>query len=90
MRKNRAYETVGRDGGDVETEYPDWGPYTICQYNARRATMAMNVTNVVVPGNSQLKAGNKSNCTSSLLNLITPRMMTMKISAEAVPILSLG
>ena len=54
-----AAETTGRDGGDVETEYPDWGPYTVCQYNARRATMAMNVTNVVVPGNSQLRAGNK-------------------------------
>ena len=54
-----AAETTGRDGGDVETEYPDWGPYTVCQYNARRATMVMNVTNVVVPGNSQLRAGNK-------------------------------
>lgn len=54
-----AGDTVGRDGSDVETEYPDWGPYTVCQYNARRATMAMNVTNVVVPGNSELRAGQK-------------------------------
>lgn len=54
-----ASESVGRDGSEVNTEYPDWGPYTYCQYNARRATMAMNVSNVVVPGNSLLRAGDK-------------------------------
>jgi len=54
-----ASDATGRDGSEVNTEYPDWQPYTVCQYNARRATMAMNVSNVVVPGNSELRAGDK-------------------------------
>ena len=41
-------EDQSDDRTDGATEYQDWGPMTKCQYNARRATMVMNVSNVVV------------------------------------------
>ena len=39
----------------------DWDEQTIVQYNARRATMALSVANMVVPGNQFLFAGDKVN-----------------------------
>tara|TARA_Y100000361_G_scaffold69963_2_gene61821 strand:- start:72067 stop:73401 length:1335 start_codon:yes stop_codon:yes gene_type:complete len=47
------------EGSEDPADVQDWGRYTVCQYNARRATMAMNVSNLVVPGNHNLCAGQK-------------------------------
>ena len=52
-------EDQSEERTDGATEYQDWGPMTKCQYNARRATMVMNVSNVVIPGNAKLRAGDK-------------------------------
>ena len=39
--------------------YQDWDEETYVQYRARRATMQMTTSNITVPGNQYLHAGDK-------------------------------
>lgn len=48
-----------KDGQSQAADFQDWDADTVVQYKARRATMGINVSNVVVPGNQNLNAGDK-------------------------------
>ncbi len=52
-------DSLEPEGKYQSTDFQDWDEETIVQYNARRATMTLSISDLVVPGNQYLHAGDK-------------------------------